>query len=266
MPITVDQVWDGSQVAGQLDDGTITSEYIVRGTDDEFAAWVALGSSTAEIVGALIKQDVNIDRRLGEYEWAGSVKWGLRERPETNDSSFSFDTSGGNQHITQSLQTMGMYAAAGATAPNYQGAIGVTESGVEGVDVTVPVYNFEETHYLPILFVTAAYKLTVFSLTGKVNSAAFKGFAAGECLFLGASGSLRKHDQWELTYKFSAAPNVTGLSIGGGITGVTKDGWDYLWVRYRDEEDTAAKKLVRRPEAAYVERVYARADLNLLGI
>ncbi len=266
MAVTVEQTWDGSQIAGQMDDGTITSEYIVRGTSDEFVAWSALEAATALIVGSLVKQDVNIDRRLGEYEWAGSVKWGMRERPETNDSTFSFDTSGGNQHITQSLLTVGAYAPPGKLAANYQGAIGVSDNGVEGVDVTVPVYNFEETHYLPVAFVDATYKLLVFALTGKVNSAAFKGFAAGECLFLGASGSLRKHDQWEVTYKFSAAPNVTGLTIGGGITGISKDGWDYLWVRYNNQEDTAAKKLVRRPESVYVERVYERADLNLLGI
>ena len=33
----------------------------------------------------------------------------------------------------------------------------------------------------------------------------YKGFSAGEVLFLGASGSLRMHDQWELTYKFAAS-------------------------------------------------------------
>ena len=163
MAITVEQTWDGSQISGQMDDGSITSEYLVRGTSDEFAAWTALEAATALIVGSLVKQDVNIDRRLGEFEWAGSVKWGMRERPETNDSSFSFDTSGGNQHITQALQTAGTYAAPGVTAPNYQGAIGVSDNGVEGVDVTVPVYNFEETHYLPIAFVDATYKLLVFT-------------------------------------------------------------------------------------------------------
>ncbi|MFQ5733662.1 MAG: hypothetical protein ACE5KM_17125 [Planctomycetaceae bacterium] len=265
MPVTIEQTWDGSQIAGQMYDGTIESEYIVRGTNDEFVAWTNLEAATALVVGALVKQDVNIDRRLGEFEWAGSVRWGMRERPDTNDSSFSFDTSGGNQHITQALQTVGLYAPVGKTAADYKGAIGVTDNGVEGVDITIPVYNFEETHYLPVAFVDAAYKLTVFSLTGKVNSLAFKGFAPGECLFLGASGSLRKHDQWEVTYKFSASPNVSGLTMGG-ITGIAKDGWDYLWVRYVDQEDGAAKKLVRRPEAVYVERVYGRADLNTLGI
>lgn len=266
MPVTVEQHWDGSQISGQQTDGSITSEYIIRGTDDEFVAWTNLEAAAALIVGSLIKQNVNIDGRLGEFEWLGSVEWGLRERPDTNDSFFSFDTSGGTQHITQSLSTIQKKAPPGKTAPDYKGAIGVTDSGVEGVDVTVPTYNFEERHYLPASSITPAYKATVFSLTGKVNLVAFKGFNPGEVLFMGASGSIRRHDQWEITYKFNASPNVTGLSVGPDITGVNKDGWDYLWVRYEKDEDGAAKKLVEIPEAAYVERVYSRADLNLLGI
>jgi len=59
------------------------------------------------------------------------------------------------------------------------------------VDITVPVYSFSETHYNSLAFVTESYKQTLFGLTGKVNNAAFKGFAAGEVLFLGASGSKR---------------------------------------------------------------------------
>jgi len=68
-------------------------------------------------------------------------------------------------------------------------AIGVTDTGVEGVEIVVPVYNFSETHYLPDGQVTQGYKLTLFGLTGKVNNGSFRGFAAGEVLFLGASGS-----------------------------------------------------------------------------
>jgi hypothetical protein len=32
-------------------------------------------------------------------------------------------------------------------APDFGGAIGVTADGVEGVDITVPVFQFSETHY-----------------------------------------------------------------------------------------------------------------------
>ncbi len=50
------------------------------------------------------------------------------------------------------------------------------------------------------------------------------------------------------------------------ITGISKRGWDHLWVRYQDAEDSTAKALVKRPVAAYVERVYYDGDFSGLGI
>ena len=44
--------------------------------------------------------------------------------------------------------------------------------------------------YLADAVVTLAYKLTLFALPGRVNNSAFKGFSAGECLFLGAAGRI----------------------------------------------------------------------------
>ena len=52
----------------------------------------------------------------------------------------------------------------------------------------MPVYNFSETHYIAAENVTQAYKATLFALTGRINAAPFRGFAAGEVLF---SGGLR---------------------------------------------------------------------------
>ncbi len=129
----------------------------------------------------------------------------------------------------------------------------------------MPVYNFSETHYIAAENVTQAYKAILFALTGRLNAASFRGFAAGEVLFLGASGSKRGEEDWEITFRFAASPNVSGLSVGN-ITGIAKRGWDYLWVRYVDVEDTAAKAIVKRPVAAYVERVYYDGDYSALGI
>jgi len=112
---------------------------------------------------------------------------------------------------------------------------------------------------------TGAYKAALFFLTGAVNNAPFRGFAAGEVLFLGASGSKRGQDDWEIRFRFAASPNVTGLVVGS-ITGINKRGWEYLWGRYADAEDTAAKALVKRPVAAYVEQVYPYGDFSGLGI
>ncbi|HMN39746.1 MAG TPA: hypothetical protein PKE29_02805 [Phycisphaerales bacterium] len=115
---------------------------------------------------------------------------------------------------------------------------------------------------------TPSYKGTLFSLTGKVNTGAFKGFQPGEVLFLGASGSRRgtdPDDDWEITFRFAASPNASGISVGS-ISGISKKGWEYLWVRYADQEDTGSHAIVKRPVAAYVERVYDEGNFAGLGI
>jgi len=101
--------------------------------------------------------------------------------------------------------------------------------------------------YWPGNLVTTAYVLTIADLTGKLNNAIFDGFAADTILFLGASGSERGKDEWKITYQFAFSPNVTGLAAGG-ITGIAKKGWEYLWFLYRDDVDQHS--LVKRPYAA----------------
>jgi len=70
--------------------------------------------------------------------------------------------------------------------------------------------------------VTPAYKTTLFALTGTVNSGAFEGFAAGEVLFLGASGSKRGEEDWEITYRFAASPNATDIQVGHIVVAAKK--------------------------------------------
>ena len=167
--------------------------------------------------------------------------------------------------MTQSLDNVQRVAAPGYVAPNFHGAIGVSDDRVEGTDITIPVFNFTETHYILDAYVDGAYKLALFNLTGKVNDASFKGFAKGEVLFLGASGSKRGLDDWEISFRFAASPNVASLTLGD-ITGITKEGWQYLWMRFIDDEDSSANALIKRPIAAYVEQVYAYGNFSGLGI
>ena len=39
-----------------------------------------------------------------------------------------------------------------------------------------------------------------------------------------------------------------------------------MWVRYEDAEDAAARAIVKKPVAAYVEKVYEEGNFGLLGI
>ena len=81
----------------------------------------------------------------------------------------------------------------------------------------------------------------------------------------GPAGSKRGDEDWEITFRFAASPNKTGLTVGD-ITGIDKKGWEYMWVRYADAEDATAKAIVKKPVAVYIEKVYEEGDFSQLGI
>ena len=258
-PVIIER-FDSKEATESKDSPTHDLVYMIMNTEQYSVAKNLMASAVPDKVGDLFLDDYHIVH-LGNGVWEGTahyVKW-------KSESQYSFDTGGGTQHVTQSIVNVGKYAATGFTAPDFMGAIGVTDDRVEGTDITVPVFNFTETHYIEKALVTGAYKLALFSLTGKVNGSGFKGFAKGEVLFLGASGSKRGLDDWEITFRFAASPNVAGLSLGS-ITGISKEGWQYLWVRFIDDEDPTAKALIKRPVSAYVEQVYSYGDFSNLGI
>jgi hypothetical protein len=190
----------------------------------------------------------------------------------------SFDTSGGTQHITESVTgaDKGAYAAGGTTPTSMGGAIGVDDNGVNGVDIVIPALQWQESYDVPSSYVTSAYIRNLAIVTGSVNQATFRGFAPGEVLFIGASGNHEWDDQrgngpWSLSFKFVASPNagagktLPAMSIDG-ITGIEKGGHDYLWIQFAKIEDSAKAQMARRPFAVYVDKVYKDGDFSLLGI
>ena len=200
---------------------------------------------------------------VGGGIWYATIYYGFRQPRKTGSSLFGFDTGGGQQLITNSLSTQGKFAPSGKTAPDCKGAIGVTKDSVEGVNITVPTFNWNTTFYMDARLVTQAYILGLFACTGCKNGAAFKGFNPAECLFLGCTGSMRDQGDYELNFKFSSSPNLQNITIGE-ITVNTKRGWDYLWIKYQDSTDQSI--LIKKPIAAYVEEVYPDADFSQLGI
>jgi hypothetical protein len=103
-------------------------------------------------------------------------------------------------------------------------------------------------------------------MTGRKNDDVWNGFAKGEVLFNGAQAQGSLTDRIiPVTFNFSASENAVNLSVGN-ITVASKEGWDYLWVRYADDEDATAHRIVRRPIGAYVEKVSHYGDFSTLGI
>jgi hypothetical protein len=182
-------------------------------------------------------------------------------RNETKLDPVSFNTTGATTHVNQSLGTRGIYAAPGKTAPNYRGAIGVSDSGVSGVDVTVPAFEFSVRKKFE--FVSTSYLLAVVAMTGRVNVSPWSIFGPGEALFLGGEGGEDDNNWVDITYHFAARPNQPTLQLGD-IGTVSKRGWDYLWVKH--DEEVVADRVLQTPAAAYVEQVYPEGNFYALGL
>lgn len=253
---------------------TLDFEYDLIGTSSEQIAYNYLIDNTPRTYQNLFRMEMNVrpiqvDEGADTGHWFCTVRYGTGDvvPRELTDSSFTFDTMGGTQHITQSKVTLDARVPGGGLAPNNKRAIGasVGRKQVEGVDIPSPVYNFTESHVFLDRSITPIFRGTLFLLTGKMNHLLFKGFQRGECLFQGVIGTKRGLGDWELNFRFSASPNVTNLQIGD-ITIASKLGWDYLWVAYGDSTDDQAHAHVRIPVAAYVERVLEFGDFGALGI
>lgn len=263
----VGERWDSRKATLGWQNSTGVLTLIICGTEDDSEVAAIADTYAGTTYGdGLLFQNYTMEHE-GGGNWLVNVNYSTKEPKNTGDSTYNFDTGGGQTKISQSITTVNSYANGGGTAPNHHSAIGVTSEGIEGCDITSPVYNFSETHYIAVASVTSDYKAALFALTGKTNNDSWRGFNAGEVLFLGASGTQRGKDDWEISFKFAASQNATGLSLGP-ITGIAKKGWEYLWVSYIDAKDTGATPpaMVKKPVAAYVEQVYYSGDFTTLGI
>lgn len=253
----------------------VTRNYVIINTTSEddaynaFKKWVPLTIVLDGCTLRITSQSVQ-RKEKAKNVWEGSCTWGLRIFPA------SFNTGGQTAHITQSLGTRGIWRGSyigadgksvnytAADVPNFGGAIGYNGDSFEGVDVTIPTFTWTETHIFPMTSLTWAYVRTLAGLTGTVNANAFRGFAVGEVLFQGASGGTQDNStEAPVQFNFAASPNVTNLTCGN-ITGIKKNGWDYLWVLYRDVMSGGYR--FKAPAGVYVEQVYRYANFSPLGI
>lgn len=280
MPLTWIEDGDSRQATivrkGKKATSSYTKSYKVFGTDDDTVLHAEINAEiTANgaywqypgVPGMQLTAEQYGVSYLGDKAWQVTIsyeKGGAEDGTEPLKRARSFDTTGGTQHLTQA------YAESrfGAGAPDQKKAIGVDSNGVNGVDVVVPQLQWQESYDVPNAYVTSTWIRGVAGVTGTTNNASFRGFEAGEVLFVGCSGSQEWDDQkgrgpWSLSFRFVASKNVTGETIGD-ITGVAKKGHEYLWVRYEDAVDSST--LLKKPKAVYVNQVYRPADFSALGI
>ncbi|MGL5097512.1 MAG: hypothetical protein ACRDD1_18135 [Planctomycetia bacterium] len=222
---------------------------------------------------------------IGGGLWMCSITYGPQEStpadpadPGTNEpepdlaaplgAEWSFTTTGGTTHITQSLFTRDGYVPVGVIdIPDYGGAIGVTREGIEGCDIVSRNLEFEVTKEIPTQTITMGYLQTLVDLTGTTNEFPFCGFDVGELLFLGATGRNRKGENWSVTYQFRAGKTKLAIKIGTGANAIVIDEkrpHDFLWVAYKDTVSGGRK--VKIPSSAHAEVVYENRPFSNLGI
>jgi hypothetical protein len=270
-----EQLGSGTASIGQTPQ--CTRDYLASTTADEspeqvaaeFRAWLLGVQPTLAgfpFQRATVRRNGDLDGGpeswvcTAEYGASRSASWGGEQAAETSKRSFRI--GGATATVFNSLETVDSKTPTGGDGPNFKGAINVTDEGVQGVEIFVPEYVESISRVFNAAAVNDAYRATLKNTVGKVNDAAFMGFAAGECLLTEVDGEQRNDLTWQINFRFGIRENQTNIVVGD-ITVPAKKGWEYLWISYKEAIDAGRKVLV--PQAAYVEKVYKTANFNSLN-
>lgn len=261
---------------------TVTYKYVAEGETDQNIVWsYALGATPFFVLGPpgiLYRQDIKV-KPVGHALYEVTVPYAPNKR-EVGSYHFSFDTTGATVKVKVAREHIHSYPDTEASLdqdgnPNldddgnpiintlptnpHKGAIGIKQDGdVDGADLVTPALKLTVTFKHPQGQITIAQAKNLAGATGKTNVNQFLGFAAGELLYLGSTGSEGTECETEVAYQFAASSNESGLTFGG-ITGIVKAGWAFAWVEFKEVVDdkggaaTVAKRV-------HIERVYNSCD------
>jgi hypothetical protein len=239
-------------------DGTedsATLKYAAGVTESEVLVRDLAESKISSRFRELYLQQVSFEPLTGGL-WEITAEYGVINK---EGAVYQLDTSGGSEHVTQSLATIARHG----NAPDCQGAVNYDGESVQGTDIMARRFAWNEQYRISGAYFTPTYQLTLFNLTYTVNNATFRGLAAGQVMFMGATAARQGLHPVEITYYFEASPNKYSYSVGG-ISVTQKRGWEYQWVRYLKEESD--NRIIEKPDGVYIEQMYEWGDFSQLGI
>ena len=276
MSITVKQAWPGvdlslEQGSGSNSNSTATVTYIVEGTEDDITACTSAYEFAPDEFSEIPKKSASVAERLTENAWKIEVNYGSESKSSSGDSgseddeaTMNFDCSAGTKHMTQAIEQTCVYAGSGESKDSSDEASAVpigwngkdgSESEAAGVDVSIGELRETYTKTMSKSKVTGtSWKRKVAELVGKVNSGSFKGWNAGEVMFLGCSYSApsKGSKKVSVSFHFAIRLNESKATVAGQNIG-SKKGFEYLWALTDDEvRDGERKRKVRKIYKAVV--------------
>ena len=289
MAITVTQAWDGvdlslEQGSGSNSSSSATVYYIVDGTQDDADACTQAYNTAPEEFAGIPKKSVAISERLTDTAWKIEVHYGTEQvssggsgdgGDENDEATMNFDCSAGTKHMTQAIRQTCVFAGSGETKDSASVAAAVpigwngkdgSESEAAGVDVTIGELRETYTKTMTKSKVTGtSWKRKVAELVGKVNSGGFKGWNAGEVMFLGCSYSAptKGSKKVSVSFHFAVRLNESNATVAGEKIG-NKKGFEYLWALTDDEVKDGAR--VRKVRKIYKSEVCESYSFSGLGI
>lgn len=250
----------------------IRRTYHALGYATELLAIAAVAGTAPATIGGNVVRSIEPFETSSPENWDVVVTWGVfqaREAFATGESQFNFEVSVQPTKVFVGVAANEVYGIPPRPVPADSASWLIGDQGdgerPDGVEVFDPATAFSETHYVAASSVDATYKNTLMRLVGKTNNASFKGWSAGEVLAQSVSGSKRGSDDWEISFRFLARENQTGLTIAG-ISGINKLGWQYLWPRYRLVRHPDAPVLSNLVEYIVVSTVFRSDDFTAFGI
>lgn len=287
MALNFHELADSRPVERTFQSASVTRRWIALHSLNESAVYTALLALVAPVrYDNLRRSKVGLTPKGGgvwycevEYAWQATTQ-GSSDTPPNPDpqaplgAEWSFDSSVGTVHITQSLKTVakkGRKKPGGGEfdAPDYKQAIGVTTDAVAGVDVPCPKLEVSLTLTYP--FVTLERIKLWSKLGGRTNKAAFLAWERGECMYLGGPTNVQPGQLVKATHKWSAGRNLkdpadrADLTITpgpGGLVLPQKGAHHYVWCAYENNVD--AQFGIQIPRAAYVEQTQPEGDFSVI--
>ncbi|HAT10333.1 MAG TPA: hypothetical protein DCS97_07015 [Planctomycetes bacterium] len=269
MPASIFELFDGRSEAITGKMSADIPYCVISATDEADVRATALANIPTTYNG-IPRSGISISERLNQTTWKVIARYEQASSSGGSDTAtlentYTFETGGGTQNVKSGWSIPSRYYDGGSDVPS-SSAINCDGETVAGVDITIQQFQWSDTYWFAPSVITEEWKQTIAYMTGKVNSTTFRGYPSGEVLFLGASGSKQGNGYWQITFKYAHQPNRTSFTIGG-ITVASKEGWDYMWIRYEDDVSGsgAQKAAVKKAKFVYIEKVYEYTNLSIPG-